>query len=648
MMVRKDSKMEDCFSSGMQNIHSQISSTPRSSCNGRRPSVPCRVKSNAAVFESKKLKKTHELRQGRTNAVKLPTLNFSRIQKNVADQEQIFPNLSQPFVLKEVGALDRGVQILTDRCGKESLVSGRKASLSERCQKDSPRSNVFAKYANSRTALCKADTSFVGDLKKWRQLSREFRFRQVEKTAKDLFFSQQALLSSPKAIHSGSSPSKNLDGNLTRRRLMTSREFSESNSIGIGNKENGVRLRTGRPEAAWQAKKLSLRLASSLEDALAKVESCASEAKKVSIPLGTTHDSVIVSSVSKIKTADALANPPLSLKFSCRDDLNTSDKIEKIIKEPNDASERQSRMQKEMRVTYNIAEPGISSMGCTGSSQTKTPKVKPSKLPLGNYGKSFAFGSGSDPVEHSQTARTFRSVFQFPSPRLAITERSSSHKFSIKKCGKSDVICPVLPLGVSETPEMVLKQCGRHMTRFEQREILTYTEVYYLGTQAQKVLASATPVACKSVYSYIQSRFYRSPEVILGLPYDTMIDVWSFGCILAELFSGHPLFPGENEVEQLACMMEILGLPPNLVLEQASRKKMFFDSNNRPKIVIHSWGRRYWPETKNIGAAIKCNDPVFVDFLECCLRWDKSERLTPEELLEHEWILEVGLLAFLS
>ena len=59
------------------------------------------------------------------------------------------------------------------------------------------------------------------------------------------------------------------------------------------------------------------------------------------------------------------------------------------------------------------------------------------------------------------------------------------------------------------------------------------------------------------MYTYIQSRFYRSPEVILGLPYDVGIDMWSFGCILAELYTGYPLFPGENEVEQLACIMEI-------------------------------------------------------------------------------------------
>lgn len=60
-----------------------------------------------------------------------------------------------------------------------------------------------------------------------------------------------------------------------------------------------------------------------------------------------------------------------------------------------------------------------------------------------------------------------------------------------------------------------------------------------------------------SVYTYIQSRFYRSPEVILGHPYSMAIDMWSLGCILAELYTGYPLFPGESEVEQMACIMEV-------------------------------------------------------------------------------------------
>lgn len=52
--------------------------------------------------------------------------------------------------------------------------------------------------------------------------------------------------------------------------------------------------------------------------------------------------------------------------------------------------------------------------------------------------------------------------------------------------------------------------------------------------------------------------------------------MWSLGCILAELYTGCPLFPGENEVEQLACIMEILGAPSDEVISIASRRRLFF------------------------------------------------------------------------
>jgi len=142
------------------------------------------------------------------------------------------------------------------------------------------------------------------------------------------------------------------------------------------------------------------------------------------------------------------------------------------------------------------------------------------------------------------------------------------------------------------------------------------------------------------VYTYIQSRFYRSPEVILGLPYDVGIDMWSFGCILAELYTGYPLFPGENEVEQLACIMEIMGLPPKRVLDEATRKKMFFDSSGAPRLVPNSRGKKRRPGAKDLPSALRCSDALFVNFLDGCLQWDSRERFNPDDALAHEWITE--------
>ncbi|OAY82819.1 putative serine/threonine-protein kinase yakA [Ananas comosus] len=81
----------------------------------------------------------------------------------------------------------------------------------------------------------------------------------------------------------------------------------------------------------------------------------------------------------------------------------------------------------------------------------------------------------------------------------------------------------------------------------------------------------------RTIYSYIQSRYYRSPEVLLGYPYTTAIDMWSFGCIVAELFLGLPLFPGASEYDLLKRMIEILGgQPPDDLLRNAKNASKFF------------------------------------------------------------------------
>ncbi|XP_055998718.1 dual specificity tyrosine-phosphorylation-regulated kinase 4-like isoform X3 [Ostrea edulis] len=142
------------------------------------------------------------------------------------------------------------------------------------------------------------------------------------------------------------------------------------------------------------------------------------------------------------------------------------------------------------------------------------------------------------------------------------------------------------------------------------------------------------------VYTYIQSRFYRSPEVILGLPYSMPIDMWSFGCILAELYTGYPLFPGENEVEQLACIMEVLGLPSGNVLDQATRRRLFFDSKGNPRCITNSKGKKRRVGSKDLQQAVKTCDANFLDFIRRCLEWDPNIRMTPEEALQHDWIKE--------
>ena len=93
------------------------------------------------------------------------------------------------------------------------------------------------------------------------------------------------------------------------------------------------------------------------------------------------------------------------------------------------------------------------------------------------------------------------------------------------------------------------------------------------------------------MYSYIQSRFYRSPEVMLGLPYTVAIDVWSLGCILVEMHTGEPLFSGVDQSDQMRKLVEVLGMPPPDMIEKAepSYRENFFEKHVGPDGGAATW-----------------------------------------------------------
>lgn len=157
------------------------------------------------------------------------------------------------------------------------------------------------------------------------------------------------------------------------------------------------------------------------------------------------------------------------------------------------------------------------------------------------------------------------------------------------------------------------------------------------------------------VYTYIQSRFYRAPEVILGARYGMPIDMWSLGCILAELLTGYPLLPGEDEGDQLSCIIELLGMPPQKLLDQSKRAKNFISSKGYPRYctvttlpdgtTVLNGGRsrrgkpRGPPGSRELQTALKgCDDPMFLDFIRRCLEWDPVTRMTPNAALRHGWL----------
>lgn len=83
---------------------------------------------------------------------------------------------------------------------------------------------------------------------------------------------------------------------------------------------------------------------------------------------------------------------------------------------------------------------------------------------------------------------------------------------------------------------------------------------------------------------YVQSRYYRAPEVILGLPYNSSVDMWSFGCIIYELFIGHPLFPGINNADQIERINTLFGIPEFMIQNGTKSYKYYGQNENRPEM----------------------------------------------------------------
>ncbi|XP_049444527.1 cyclin-dependent kinase-like 5 isoform X2 [Epinephelus fuscoguttatus] len=124
---------------------------------------------------------------------------------------------------------------------------------------------------------------------------------------------------------------------------------------------------------------------------------------------------------------------------------------------------------------------------------------------------------------------------------------------------------------------------------------------------------------------YVATRWYRSPELLLGAPYGKAVDMWSVGCILGELSDGQPLFPGESEIDQLFTIQKVLGpLPPEqmkLFYNNPRFHGLRFPAVNHPQTLE----RRY---LGIIGGAL-------LDLLKNLLLLNPTERFLTEQSLNH-------------
>uniref|UniRef100_A0A8C6U240 non-specific serine/threonine protein kinase n=1 Tax=Neogobius melanostomus TaxID=47308 RepID=A0A8C6U240_9GOBI len=179
---------------------------------------------------------------------------------------------------------------------------------------------------------------------------------------------------------------------------------------------------------------------------------------------------------------------------------------------------------------------------------------------------------------------------------------------------------------------------------------------------------SASHVSKAVCSTYLQSRYYRAPEIILGLPFCEAIDMWSLGCVIAELFLGWPLYPGASEYDQIRYISQTQGLPAEYLLSAGTKTSRFF--NKGPDSSYPLW-RLKTPAEHEMEMGIKskearkyifnCLDDMmqvnlsshlegtdmlaekadrreFIDLLKRMLRLDADKRITPTKTLGHPFV----------
>eukprot|EP00128_Syssomonas_multiformis_P018469 Colp12_sorted_trinity150504_noHs@22199 len=129
--------------------------------------------------------------------------------------------------------------------------------------------------------------------------------------------------------------------------------------------------------------------------------------------------------------------------------------------------------------------------------------------------------------------------------------------------------------------------------------------------------------------AYICSRYYRAPELIFGATdYTTAIDIWSSGCVMAELLLGNPIFPGDSGVDQLVEIVKVLGTPTR---EQIELMNPNYTEFKFPQIKAHPWNKVFRPRTP----------PEAISLVSKLLEYTPHTRLSPFQACTHPFFDEL-------
>ena len=127
---------------------------------------------------------------------------------------------------------------------------------------------------------------------------------------------------------------------------------------------------------------------------------------------------------------------------------------------------------------------------------------------------------------------------------------------------------------------------------------------------------------------YVATRWYRSPELLLsGGIYGPDVDYWAVGCIMGELADGNPMFPGENETDQINCIIKVLGNLPNELVTMFYKNPIYDGKKLLEVSRPESLERKYMGKL----------GPTAIDFMKGLLQLDPKKRLNGETIFKHKY-----------
>ncbi|OHS98245.1 CMGC family protein kinase [Tritrichomonas foetus] len=124
--------------------------------------------------------------------------------------------------------------------------------------------------------------------------------------------------------------------------------------------------------------------------------------------------------------------------------------------------------------------------------------------------------------------------------------------------------------------------------------------------------------------------WYKAPELILGGFYELSIDIWSVGCILYEMITYSPLFPGDGQLDQMMRILKVLGTPTE---EEFPGFKEKFSSGMEIPLPVH--------EPCDLAAMMNGADPLLIDLVLRMLRFDPMKRISAKEALQHPYFDDI-------